>query len=133
VTTDDEGVPRDGVERRPWWYSGDDAASAVDPEPAEPEDDGPPPTSGLDWTMLMMGAAKMVDWATERVMAPHAEHEDPAEHPQCVLCRTILLVGDREGLGLPVPQEGAGEAPRGEPARPAAIRWIPILDGPTAP
>ena len=52
----------------------------------------------MDWTALVAGAARMVDWATERVMAPHAEHDDPAEHPDCMVCRTVTLIGDPVGL-----------------------------------
>jgi hypothetical protein len=51
----------------------------------------------------------MVDWATERVMAPHAEHADPREHPDCVLCRTMTVLGD-VGLRSPAP-DPAGDRP----------------------
>ena len=137
MTTDDAAP--DGVERRPWWYSGGDADVPDDPQaPPEAEPEPTPPNAGMDWSMLMMGAAKMVDWATERVMAPHAEHEDPAEHPQCVVCRTILLVGDSEGLGVSTRQQPIGEDEDAAASElpttaqpPGAIRWIPIVDAPT--
>ncbi|MCX6432924.1 MAG: hypothetical protein NTX29_09070 [Actinobacteria bacterium] len=105
--------------RRPWWYSGDDGA-----EPAVGEAPAPAPatesTAGasMDWSSLMAGAQRMVDWATEKVMAPHADHADPAAHPECMVCRTLLLVGE------------SGPAPSGAPDAPATsaepIRWIPI-------
>jgi hypothetical protein len=146
--------------RAPWWYSGDDepeVAAGIDASaPDEVLDDsvqaedesGEPPSAGvpaMDWTALIAGAAKMVDWATERVMAPHAEHVDPAAHPECMVCRTVTLIGDPAGLmgGSPdVDADADADAdpePRGvdtstrAPA-PAAttgaqpIRWIPIVE-----
>lgn len=127
-------------ERTPWWYSGDEnAPGAAGPSDTGASDTGPTdtgptdtgqeaPGASMDWSALVAGAARMVDWATTTVMAPHAEHADPAVHPQCVVCRTILLVGDPVGL---VPTQGddpgAGDG-RGEEPAPPAIRWIPIVD-----
>lgn len=112
--------------RRPWWYSGDEEG------PGEQGDEPPAPESGAtggglgDWTALLSGAARMVDWATSAVMAPHAEHDDPAEHPTCVVCRTITLVGDPGGL---VPGgSGAPTAPAQEPRQAPSVIWIPIRD-----
>lgn len=128
-------------ERRPWWYSGDDSDGAegtgAEPEPVdglveetvEGPDHGTDDTDGeaapgMDWTLLVAGAQRMVDWATERVMAPHAEHGDPAEHPQCVVCRTLVLVGDSSGMAPTDPDEGVEET-GGEPE---PIAWIPIRE-----
>ena len=142
-----------GDRRAPWWYSGDDderepeSATAAEPEPAADSDSAGPDTddaadgaaSSMDWTALVAGAARMVDWATERVMAPHAEHDDPAEHPDCMVCRTVTLIGDPVGLMA----SGQRRSPEGEDAAedvdaPFAdavettgaqpIRWIPIVD-----
>jgi hypothetical protein len=127
--------PGEGIGRRPWWYSGDDQPSDEQPNPDEQPTaagtDGAAPTAGVDWSILMAGAQRMVDWATDKVMAPHAEHDDPSEHPQCMVCRTIVLVGDSSGRG-PGPAEPADpEAPAATTATdgaPEAIRWIPIRD-----
>jgi hypothetical protein len=137
-------------DRSPWWFSGDEQESAEpsmaqtwpagDARPdtdAPPEDDAEPdadagPTAGMDWSLLVAGAQRMVDWATERVVAPHAEHEDPAEHPQCLVCRTIVLVGDTGGL-RPGGATAAGPAAAEPPQQPTAIRWIPIRDGDDEP
>ncbi len=103
-----------------------------------PEGDGVP--SSMDWTALVAGAARMVDWATERVMAPHAEHVDPAEHPECMVCRTVALIGDPVGLmsGGSGPRRGRRHrggrrrvrSTRAGPVRPVrqSIRWIPIVE-----
>lgn len=100
--------------RAPWWYSGSE-------ESGSEESGSDAPVAGpMDWTALAAGAQRLVDWATERVMAPHAEHVDPAAHPQCVVCRTLLVIGDRSGTS-------SGE-PTAE-TRPTAddIAWIPIV------
>lgn len=142
-----------GDRRSPWWYSGDDdqaipaapePEAAVVPEPEAAVDEGPRAESdgtstAMDWTALVAGAAKMVDWATERVMAPHAEHTDPAEHPECMVCRTVTLIGDPGGLmgaGQPPPADPERSSDRSDdqPPGPAAtaaappIRWIPIVE-----
>lgn len=117
-----------GDERRPWWYSGDEVpdepTDRPDPESGESATSG---ASGLgDWTALLSGAARMVDWATSTVMAPHAEHENPSEHPTCVVCRTLSIVGDAGGL---VPGAGGTPAaPPAEPRRAPTVTWIPIRD-----
>ena len=100
--------------RTPWWYSG---AGEEDAEP-EKKADGPS-LPNLDWTALASGAQRLVDWATEKVMAPHAEHTEPREHPQCVVCRTMLLIGER-------PSTSSEDAASTEPAD-QRIEWIPIM------
>jgi hypothetical protein len=117
--------------RTPWWYSGDGdeyeasvepfaRAAAADVASTQPagadrsadgagEEDESNGGGGRDWTALVAGAQRMVDWATERVMAPHAEHADPREHPDCVLCRTMTVLGD-VGLRSPAP-DPAGDRP----------------------
>lgn len=151
--------------RAPWWYSGDDEqpepdAVAVPDADSLPGADALPSADALpdveaasgaeadgaatpvDWTALVAGAARMVDWATERVMAPHADHTDPAEHPECMVCRTVTLIGDPVGLmgggQSPAREEAdpwgdATAAPEASPgSAPAAgaqpIRWIPIVE-----
>lgn len=116
-------------DRTPWWYSGDENPGDGPGDGPEGESDS---GSSVDWGALLSGAARMVDWATSSVMAPHAEHGDPADHPQCVVCRTILLVGDPTGLLARPPSGDADGGPlvdHDEPAPAAEIRWIPIVDG----
>jgi hypothetical protein len=137
--------------RAPWWFSGDDeqepeSVARPDPTPqptSEPAldsaDEADGTSSSMDWTALVAGAARMVDWATERVMAPHAEHTDPAEHPDCMVCRTVTLIGDPVGLMTggqrPSPDgtDAAGDvdAPLPDAVETTAaqpIRWIPIVE-----
>lgn len=113
------------TDRTPWWYSGGEDRPGEPAEPIDPVDpageataDGPADgePAGMDWTALLAGAARMVDWATSAVMAPHAEHDDPEQYPDCVVCRTLVLVGEPAPPPSPAP----------EPAEP--ITWIPFRD-----
>ncbi len=79
----------------------------------------------MDWAALVTGAQRLVDWAAERVMAPHAEHKHPREHPQCIVCRTILLLGEPGAAGESTESEAAPE--------PQQIVWIPIVEAPDEP
>lgn len=112
---------------RPWWYSGDEESSTAElPTDYQPTDDQPAASGGLDWLSLLSSAQRMVDWATEKVMTPHAEHDDPAQYPDCVVCRALVLIGS-SGAG-----PGVGPAPSPEGVHPAApIEWIPIRDAGT--
>lgn len=136
----------------PWWYSGppgDPAADGPAPEPDPEPHAGPGPGPGseqgsgprsepesemIDWTGLLTGAARMVDWARGAVLDPHAEHRDPADHPDCVICRTFVIVGEQSGMS---PRgEGASTAAAGnagpdaaEADEPEPIRWIPLRQG----
>ncbi len=62
-------------------------------------------------------------------MAPHAEHTDPSQHPQCIVCRTLLLLGERAPSGAASDPEAPTE-PAPEPGR---IAWIPIVGGSAEP
>jgi hypothetical protein len=109
----------------PWWYSGDDQRpdeSRADESAASEPDEAP--SGGTDWSALIVGAQRMVDWATEQVMAPHAEHEDPREYPTCVVCRTMVLLGE-----VPGSVAGGSTGEVDDPmtnGSPIAIQWIPI-------
>jgi hypothetical protein len=94
----------------PWWFSGD-----------EPEDEPVPPR--LDPTMLIAAANQLVDWATERIVTPHVEHDNPSDHPTCVLCRSSAVL---QGLAGAV--RDSSESPF-EPAQSSStIRWIHTVD-----
>lgn len=144
---------------RPWWYSGDDEADVeadgVGPAPESPID-GPDSSgpqserdeataegSGIEWTALLAGAQRMMDWATERVMAPHAEHDVPADHPQCVVCRTMVLIGEGRSPATEEAPESYPSADGGHQpddvvdaatrVRDRQIAWIPIRPGAREP
>lgn len=117
-------MSEDGSSVNPWWYSGDDAepADGTGESPEDRPEAGEGEETTVDWGELLSGAFRMVDWATSAVMAPHSEHADPAEHPQCIVCRGILLVSSQApGAAGRSPSESA-------PRRSSEIRWIPIAD-----
>lgn len=112
----------------PWWYSGPNGGSDPDPDGAADGDAADDASGAVDWMGMLAGAARMVDWARGAVLDPHAEHVDPAEHPDCMICRTIVVVGDQ--VGMPSrreapPTSGVPESP--QDAEP--IRWIALRDG----
>lgn len=67
---------------QPWWFSGDEVA-----------DDARRPSGGVDFGALAAGASQVVDWARSLIVAPHAEHLDPRDHPQCVICQATRFMG----------------------------------------
>jgi hypothetical protein len=92
----------------PWWYSGDDDAKETTP----PEQRESARAPAWDPATLVGAANQLVEWATERFVAPHAEHGNPADHPTCVLCRGAVVLGATpraESMGTPEP-----------------ITWIPV-------
>ena len=114
------------TQRTPWWYSGDESTDQAGPSSSQSSEsaaDSSPESSGTDWMSLLGGAQRLVDWAAERVMAPHAGHANPAEHPDCLVCKSMLLVGERF-LG-PFGGERREMPPR---HRPPEIVWIPVRD-----
>lgn len=95
----------------PWWYSGEEPADGD-----APRDDEAPQIPAWDPSAILLVANQLVDWATERFVAPHAEHDDPAEYPSCVLCRSVSVLG-----GL-TPDSGA----LSEPVTMTPVTWIPV-------
>ena len=93
----------------PWWFSGDSAAgesaSADAPKSSGSTD------SGMSLGSLIAGAQQLFDWASELVLAPHADHSDPREHPDCLICKGTSLV------------QGVGSEPAA-PRAPRSISWI---------
>ncbi len=117
----------------PWWYSGDEVprdggGDDQGAAPRESSDGGP--RGGLDWMGMLSGAARMVDWAASAVVEPHGEHRDPAEHPDCMICRTLVLLQDRTGMTAPT---SSSPVPADLPREAEPIRWIPVVDGPLPP
>lgn len=85
----------------PWWFSGDAAAGAPEPSESQPRarysaesssDEPSSAESGMTLGSLLAGAQQLFDWASELVLAPHADHADPREHPECLVCKGTALV-----------------------------------------
>ena len=95
----------------PWWFSGDSAAG--ESSSGQNPSSSSPPDSGMSLGSLIAGAQQLFDWASELVLAPHADHDDPRQHPDCLVCKGTALV---QGV-------------RAEPSTPRAAReiaWIPV-------
>ncbi|MCF8528101.1 MAG: hypothetical protein WAO50_12820 [Candidatus Nanopelagicales bacterium] len=113
----------------PWWFSGNELpegeSSSESSSEATSESTSESSSASIDWMGLLAGATRMVDWAASAVVEPHGEHADPAAHPDCLVCRTLVLVQDRSGMQAPRPDSPAAA----DPSRPAEpIRWIPVRD-----
>lgn len=80
------------VMNAPWWYSGDEPADDS-ADMGEPREDESTQMPAWDPSAILMVANQLVDWATERFVVPHGEHEDPADYPMCVLCRSASVLG----------------------------------------
>ncbi len=95
----------DDIERPPWWLSN-----------AEPGDNERPAASGDSasdgsWMTLLGSLGSLAgQWWESSGAADHASHGDPADHPECIVCRAMAT------LATPVTQ------PRSLPA----VRWLPI-------
>jgi len=103
-------------DRAPWWYSGADDPGAGEPGADAPPDAAAAPRPGIDLSGLLTGAQRLVEWAADAVLSPHAEHGDPSAHPQCVVCRVSLLLGDSRA---PAPAQTATQGDEG-------IRWLDV-------
>lgn len=121
----------------PWWYSGSEDDSPQTPpnkQSGQSRDDEQrdqsrdDEQSTIDWTGMIAGAARMVDWARGAVLDPHAEHADPAAHPDCLICRTLVVVSDQVGMS-PAGDVRSGGPDREDGPEPAPIRWITLRDG----
>lgn len=70
--------------------------------------------SQLDAQGLVAGVGQAMAWARDAVVAPHASHTDPAEHPECVICKGMSVV------------QGANGQSAETPAASTPIRWVPV-------
>ena len=75
--------------KAPWWFSGD-------------AQEGRP----FDLSGLATGAQFVVDWARESLLTTHQTHIDPADHPQCLMCRAMELFGSTPDQAPEPPDEG---------------------------
>lgn len=126
-----------GSSGEPWWYSGppEQARSEGRAGDGGARDDGARDdgaaadgSGAVDWMAMLAGAARMVDWARGAVLDPHAEHVDPADHPDCMICRTIVVVGDQVGMPARGRGESSGRVPEG-PHDVEPMRWLTLRDG----
>ena len=95
----------DEMERPPWWLSGDDAAND---KSSAGRNDG---TSESNWMSLLGSIGSMAgEWWAASGAGDHGSHGDPAEHPECLVCRAMVTIS----------------APTAPPRALPAVRWLPI-------
>lgn len=107
----------------PWWFSGPLSASAPDGS-AAPSDRG-----GFSLSFLAAGAQQIVDLAKQALLVPHADHDDPSEHGECIVCRGLVALDEVRGR----PNAGNASGP-GSAGSAGSVRWIDLDPGyPDAP
>lgn len=105
----------------PWWYSG--PRDGTDGDAAE---HAAADRAAVGLAGLIDGAQRLVGWAAQTVLTPHAQHASPAEHPACVLCQASTLFADAPSVleRLAARSQPDGPEPTGDPS----IRWLPVRD-----
>lgn len=98
----------DDIERPPWWLSGD----------GEPSNEGSSSRdSGASWdmtSMLGMVTSMAGQWWASSGASEHATHGDPVDHPECVICKGLVVLGTATATATPPAQDLA------------EVRWLPI-------
>lgn len=102
----------------PWWFSG--SASGRESENSS----GQSPRGGFSLSSLATGAQQIVDIAKQALLAPHADHDDPSEHGECIVCRGLVALD--EVRGRPNADEAHGP---GSTGRAGSVRWIDLDHG----
>lgn len=134
-------------EDTPWWYSAVEGEPDGDPRRgsgSEPGSSGPDGRA-VDLWALLGSLQRLATWAqqvtADQVLAPHAEHRDPTDHPTCVMCRTMTVLSEVRGFasaGTGAGRTGGSDQrtadrvhPTGSaPAVDAGISWLDVHRGP---
>ncbi|MCX6414627.1 MAG: hypothetical protein NTU77_08515 [Actinobacteria bacterium] len=104
----------------PWWFSG--AAPDHESEDAP----GQSARGGFSLSFLAAGAQQFVDMAKQAILVPHADHDDPSEHGECIMCRGVLALDEVRGRANAENANGGGSEPRT-----GGVRWIDLDPGQT--
>lgn len=120
----------DDMERPPWWMSGPNASE----ETGEQASGGQGPSLGDMWSMLsMLGNMRDMgglgglgnlgnlaslgslagEWWESSGASTHTEHDDPHDHPECLICKVLV--------GL----QSVSQQPPGPTQLPPA-RWLSV-------
>lgn len=118
----------------PWWYSADEESAGEESVGKESVDD--PQSKPIDVWAILGSVQRLATWAqhitAEQVLAPHAEHGDPALHPTCVICRTMSVLADVRGFRPGASSEAQGEDERSQSAvgKSESVNWLAVHRGP---
>lgn len=86
-------------ERPPWWLS-ENPQSDPSAKPAIP-----------GWVSLLGSLGSVAgDWWAASGVGEHVNHGDPADHPDCIVCRTMATLATTSS----------------EPRALPATRWLPL-------
>lgn len=82
--------------RSPWWFSeGESESKGFDLG-----------AKGFDLGGLASGAHQVLEWARESLITTHQGHVNPADYPQCFMCRAVLLLHPATGTEMVTEEEG---------------------------
>lgn len=91
------------MDRPPWWLSDSN------------DDSTPGDTSagGDTWSLLGVIGGLAGEWWTASGASEHADHKDPVDHPDCLVCKALV--------GLQ-----AISQPTAEPTQLPRVCWLPV-------
>ena len=79
--------------KTPWWFSeGESEHKGFDLA-----------GMGLDLGGIASGAQQVLEWARESLLTTHQSHVNPADYPNCFMCRAVQLL--HPGAGAQVVTE----------------------------
>lgn len=117
----------------PWWYSAGEESAGEESAREAPTDDSE--SKPIDVWAILGSVQRLATWAqnitAEQVLAPHAEHGDPALHPTCVLCRTTSVLADVRGFRAGAPSGEQGNIAQSRPSvgTVESINWLVVHRG----
>lgn len=89
----------DEMERPPWWLSDDDPSRSRAEE-----------SSGTNWMSLLGSLGSLAgEWWAASGAGDHAHHGEPADHPECLVCRAVVTFSTTTTQRQVLP----------------AVRWLP--------
>ena len=95
---------RDDVERPPWWLSENQQNQDSHSDERRSE-------SGATWMSLLGSLSSLAgEWWSASGANEHGSHGDPAEHPECIVCRASVVLTPRSS----------------EPRTVPAVRWLDV-------
>ncbi len=73
--------------KTPWWFSDGESESRGFDLGAK----------GFDLGGLASGAQQVLEWARESLITTHQSHVNPADYPNCFMCRAVQLLHPATG------------------------------------
>jgi hypothetical protein len=97
------------VQPPPWWHSGGSSDGSSNEDPNGPSQSVPDES----WLSLLGSLSSLASqWWTSSQTGEHDQHGDPADYPDCLVCRV------RSSLSVVLAEPDVQELP--------PIRWLPV-------